>query len=233
MPNVAGPLAGVRRALVVHENGARVALVTCSRGEAGEIVAGVLPSDTSEAELAAVREREVRGSVAALGIDAHYWLGTPPARGAGADARAYRDSGMRWVRPGVAGPADTTDDRSLTAAPLAEVVADLAAALALEAPDLIISYDDAGGYGHPDHVRAREAALACAREAGVPFAELIEQPDVPGTTWYQLSRHRHAVLAALRSHRTQLTVAVDGESLVHSGGQRQAVTTDIGLRLVD
>jgi N-acetyl-1-D-myo-inositol-2-amino-2-deoxy-alpha-D-glucopyranoside deacetylase len=41
------------------------------------------------------------------------------------------------------------------------------------------------------------------------------------------------VLAALRSHRTQLTVAVDGESLVHSGGQRQAVTTDIGLRLVD
>ncbi|SJM56178.1 PIG-L family deacetylase [Gulosibacter sp. 10] len=243
-------LDGVRHALVVHahpddevlaggallrelhERGIRVSLVTCSRGEAGEIVAGVLPADTGDAELAAFREGELRGSIAALGIDAHYWLGAPPARAAGREARSYRDSGMRWIRPGVAGPGDERDRRSLTAAPLEEVVADLDAVLALDRPDLVIGYDDAGGYGHPDHVRAREAALAAARAAGIPYAELIDDPEEPGVEWFALPQHREAVLAALRSHRTQLAVAEDGRTLVHSGGQRQDVPLEAGLRLV-
>lgn len=316
MPERDSLLAGVRRVLVVHahpddevlaggallrelhDRGVRVALVTCSRGEAGEIVDGVLPDRTSEAELAEVREREVRGSVEALGIAAHYWLGMPPARaassvadaiagpdadagedpdtiagadagtaigadtgtkantdvnvhghaGAGTsacvrahafadataftDARTYRDSGMQWVRPGVAGPADSSDARSFTAAPLAEVVADLAAVVAVERPEVIVSYDDAGGYGHPDHLRAREAALAVARASGIRFAELIDDPSVPDTEWSDLEHQRAAVLEALRSHRTQLTVDADGRQLTHSGGQRQHVETDIGLRIV-
>jgi N-acetyl-1-D-myo-inositol-2-amino-2-deoxy-alpha-D-glucopyranoside deacetylase len=139
---------------------------------------------------------------------------------------------MRWVRPGVAGPADSSDARSLTAAPLADVVADLAAVVAVERPDLIVSYDDAGGYGHPDHLRAREAALAVARASDIRFAELIDDPKLPGTEWFSLEHQRDAVLAALRSHRTQLTVDTDGRQLTHSGGQRQDVETDIGLRIV-
>ncbi|UQN14576.1 PIG-L deacetylase family protein [Gulosibacter sp. ACHW.36C] len=251
MPKRDSLLAGVHRVLVVHahpddevlaggallrelhERGVRVALVTCSRGEAGEIVAGVLPDGTSEAELAVVREREVRGSVGALGIAAHYWLGTPPARSAGTGARVYRDSGMRWVRPGVAGPTDSSDARSLTAAPLADVVADLAAVVELERPELVVSYDDTGGYGHPDHLRAREAALAVARASGIRYAELVDDPNLPGTEWFVLEHQRAAVLAALRSHRTQLTVDADGRQLTHSGGQRQDVETDIGLRIVN
>ena len=50
--------------------------------------------------------------------------------------------------------------------------------------------------------------------------------------WFELEQHRAAVVAALRSHRTQLTVDDDGAGLVHSGGQRQDVHLAIGLREV-
>lgn len=224
-----------------HERGIRVALVTCCRGEAGEIVAGALPEGTDAAELSRVRERELAGSVAALGIEAAHWLGLPPVRAAGLAARVYRDSGMQWIRPGLAGPADSTDLESLTAAPLEEVTADIHAFAETEAPDLIISYDDAGGYGHPDHVRAREATLAAARELDIPYAELVEEEasdedsvdfDADDAAWFSLPQHLPAVLDALRSHRTQLTVDEDCRGLTHSGGQRQEVPFAIGLRLV-
>lgn len=224
-----------------HERGIRVTLVTCCRGEAGEIVAGVLPEGTDAAELSRVRERELAGSVAALGIAEAHWLGLPPIRAEGLEPRVYRDSGMRWIRPGLAGPADATDLDSLTAAPLEEVTADLRAFAAVESPDLIISYDDAGGYGHPDHVRTREATLAAALELGIPFAELLEEEasdedsvdfDADDAAWFSLPQHLPAVLDALRSHRTQLTVDEDGRGLTHSGGQRQEVPFSIGLKLV-
>ncbi|MGO1543894.1 MAG: PIG-L deacetylase family protein [Gulosibacter sp.] len=229
-------LAGGALLRELHERGVRVTLVTCCRGEAGEIVAGVLPEDTDPAELAQVREQELRGSVAALGINAAYWLGLPPARAEGLEPRVYRDSGMAWIRPGLAGPADTSDQNSLTAASVEEVIADVLAATERNRPDLVISYDDAGGYGHPDHVRVREASLAAARTLRIPYAELVEEmPTAGGGTdvaWFSLPQHRTAVLDALHSHRTQLTVDADGQALTHSGGQRQAVPLEIGLRLV-
>ncbi|QUY63471.1 glycosyltransferase [Gulosibacter molinativorax] len=234
-------LAGGALLRALHERGTRVALLTCCRGEAGEIVAGVLPEGTDAAELSRVRERELAGSVSALGIAAAYWLGMPPARADGLAPRVYRDSGMRWIRPGLAGPADATDLESLTAASLEDVTADVRALAEAEAPDLIISYDDDGGYGHPDHVRTREATLAAARELDIPFAELIEEEasdedsvdfDGDDAAWFSLPEHLPAVLAALRSHRTQLTVDEDGRGLTHSGGQRQEVPFAIGLRLV-
>lgn len=231
-------LAGGALLRELHERGARVTLVTCTRGELGEIVEGALPDATSVGELAAVRERELRGSLEALGIDEHRWLGTAPARADGLAPRDYRDSGMRWLRPGLAGPADETDLRSLSVAPLEEVTADLSAAISHDGPDLVISYDATGGYGHPDHVRAREASLAASRAAGVRFAELVEQSEralaaeIGDLEWFDLEQHRAAVVAALRSHRTQLTVDHDGTSLVHSGGQRQDVHLAIGLREV-
>lgn len=249
-------LAGGALLRELHERGIRISLLTCCRGEAGEIVARILPEGTDAAQLARVRERELAGSVAALGIDASYWLGMPPARAAGLGPRVYRDSGMRWLRPGLAGPADATDRASLTAADLEDVVADVHALASETQPDLVISYDDAGGYGHPDHVRAREATLAVARTLGIPFAELLgsepsridvgaaaevgaaAQADadtgglVAEAVWFSLPQHREAVLRALGSHRTQLVVDADGRGLTHSGGQRQAVPLAVGLRRV-
>ena len=257
MSDFAAPLDGVTSVLFAHAHpddetlasggliaelvarGVRVTLLTASRGERGEIVAGVLPALSGTAlsqtalsgadALARAREGELAGAVAALGISAQYWLGSPPARAVGSAPRRYRDSGMEWVRPGVAGPAADADADALSVAPLGEVVDDVAALLAVEAPSLVISYDSVGGYGHPDHVRIRDAALAASVAVGIPFAELLEAPAADAS-WFSLSSHLPVVVAALRCHASQLTVV--GDAVVHSGGQRELIGTDVGLRLV-
>lgn len=210
--------------------GVRVTLLTASRGERGEIVDGVLPANADADALSRAREDELAGAVAALGLDAQYWLGESPARAAGLPPRRYRDSGMSWIRPGVAGPADDADADALSVAPLDEVVDDVAALLAVERPSLVISYDSDGGYGHPDHVRIREAALAASVAMGIPYAELLETPATDAE-WLSLAAHRGVVTRALRCHPSQLTVV--GDHVVHSGGQREPIGTDVGLRMVD
>ncbi|HSP52410.1 MAG TPA: PIG-L family deacetylase [Cryobacterium sp.] len=229
--------------------GIRVSLLTATRGEQGEVVAGPLSVLEGTAALTRERERELAGAAAALGIGVadRFWLGTTPARAAGLAPRDYRDSGMIWIRPGLAGPADDIDDDALVRAPLGEVTADVAALVAELRPALVISYDNGGGYGHPDHVRMHDAAVAATRAAGVAFAEVLQvEADgysadaagsgaaaaaaaaAEGAEWFDLSAHLATVTAALRWHASQLTV--DGDHIVHSGGQREPIITAVGLR---
>jgi N-acetyl-1-D-myo-inositol-2-amino-2-deoxy-alpha-D-glucopyranoside deacetylase len=210
--------------------GVRVTVLTASRGERGEIVAGALPASTDADALTRAREDELAGAIAALGVSAQYWLGEAPARSSVLPPRRYRDSGMTWIRPGLAGPADDADADALSVAPLGEVVDDVAAVLAVERPSLVISYDSGGGYGHPDHVRIRDAALAASALLGIPVAELLEAPAADAE-WFSLTEHLGVVTAALRCHASQLTVV--GDDVVHSGGQREPIGTDVGLRLVE
>lgn len=208
--------------------GSRVFLLTCSRGERGEVVAGPLTALAGTAELAAERERELARATGILGIADRFWLGEAPARVPGAEPRRYRDSGMVWIRPGLAGPAADAAADALSVAPLAEVADDIAALITVLRPALVVSYDDGGGYGHPDHVRAHEAALAAGTATGTPFAEVLEAPAADGD-WYDLPQHLAVVTDALRAHASQLTV--HGDVIVHSGGQREAIVTSAGLRL--
>ncbi|WP_166786475.1 PIG-L family deacetylase [Cryobacterium sp. TMT2-15-1] len=232
----------------VVARGIRVSLLTATRGEQGEVVRGPLSVLEGTDELTRERERELAGAATALGIDGRFWLGTPPARAAGLEPRAYRDSGMTWIRPGLAGPADDIDGDALVRAPLGDVTADVAALIGQLRPALVISYDNAGGYGHPDHVRMHEAAVAGSRLAGVAFAEVVQvgvdgapsgagaagAADAAGAAgaaeWFDLSAHLATVTAALRCHASQLTV--DGDHIVHSGGQREPIITVVGLRLL-
>ncbi|MGO4692214.1 PIG-L family deacetylase [Glaciibacter sp. 2TAF33] len=213
----------------LEDHGIQVTLLTASRGERGEVVPGSLPYISGADALAHERDRELAGAVSRLGITAHYWLGEAPARAAGLAPRRYRDSGMSWIAPGLAGPAADATEDSLCAAALDEVAGDVAALIAAEKPSLVISYDSEGGYGHPDHVRTREAALEAALATGTPFAELVHAPDA-GVDWFELDHQRHTVEAALRCHASQLTV--DGTDVVHSGGQREPIITSVGLRRV-
>ncbi|PSL38015.1 N-acetyl-1-D-myo-inositol-2-amino-2-deoxy-alpha-D-glucopyranoside deacetylase [Labedella gwakjiensis] len=239
-------LDGVRTAIVVHahpddetiasggllvdlvDRGVRVVLVTATRGERGEIVPGTLDPRLDEHGLAAAREAELRGALDALGVAEHVWLGSAPARAAGRPERVYRDSGMEWVRPGLAGPSADAGPDAFADGVLDEEIADLDALVDTVQPDVLIGYGPDGGYGHPDHVRAHAIAAAAARGADVPFLELALERG-PDVEWFDLERHRDAVEHALRHHRSQLTV--DGRDLVHSGGQRQAVEPSVGLRL--
>ncbi|MGO4784142.1 PIG-L family deacetylase [Cryobacterium sp. W22_MBD10_FK3] len=208
--------------------GSRVFLLTCSRGERGEVVAGPLTALAGTVELARERERELDRATGILGITEKFWLGEPPARAAGLEIRRYRDSGMVWIRPGLAGPADDAAEDALSVAPLAEVTADIAALILRLRPSLVVSYDDGGGYGHPDHVRAHDAARAASSATGTAFAEVLETP-AEGGEWFDLPEHFDLVTDALRAHASQLTV--HGREIVHSGGQREPIGTSAGLRV--
>lgn len=210
--------------------GIRVILLTASRGERGEVVAGPLSHLAGTEALSLERERELAGALRELGVPDHYWLGLAPARADGLAERSYRDSGMTWLSEGVAGPADDATTDALARADLAEVTADVAALIAATRPDLVISYDDHGGYGHPDHVAIRDAALRASVALTVPFAELLEQP-APDAAWFDLEHRRTTMTDALRHHASQLTVF--GADVVHSGGQREPIHPSVGLRIVD
>lgn len=211
--------------------GVAVDVVTATRGERGEVVPGPVSALEGTPALVEHRRGELAAALRVLGVRQHCFLGTPPARDAGSAPRVYRDSGMRWIRPGLAGPAEPDPSEeggaSLTAAPEAEEVADLLAWLSAHPADLVVSYDEIGGYGHPDHVRIQEVALAAAARAGVPFAHVVAEPG-PGVQWCDLDEFLPVQLDALRCHASQMTV--HGAQVVHSGGQTQDIVAGCGLR---
>src|SRR5919197_4570411 len=123
--------------------GVRTVLITCTDGAVGEISD---PALASPENLAEVRARELDEAVRILGISRSVRLG-------------YRDSGM-------AGTADNTHPASLAQADLASVVEQVAHVMREERPQVVITYDERGGYGHPDHVRAHQVAVAAFEAAG-------------------------------------------------------------------
>lgn len=225
-------------ALIAHlvDRGVEVHVVTATRGERGELMPGVVDVEPGSDAFAAWREGELAGALDALGVRHHAFLGTPPARHTSAQGpRVYRDSGMRWIRAGLAGPAEDSGDESFTAATVSDAAADLEAYVAATSPDLLISYDAGGGYGHPDHVRTHEVTVAVARASQIPMLEVIPPDrevagDVDAIEWLDLGKTLPRVQDALHSHATQ--VRVDGPDVVHVGGQREPIVTRAGLRLV-
>lgn len=216
-------------ALIAHlvDAGFDVSVLTATRGEFGEVVPGPLSHLAGTPALEYRREAELAGALTSLGVRGHAYLGTPPAR-ATDEPRRYLDSGMIWLRPGVAGPAPDSDDASLCRSDEAEEVADAVAYLRHCGADLVVSYDDDGGYGHPDHVRMHDVAKAAADELGLPFAALTTDRD-KATRWFDLTGYLPRVASALRNHRTQLTVHDDGATITHSGGQTEPIVTSTGL----
>ena len=214
------------------DRGDHVAVVTATRGERGEVVPGPLSALAGTPALVAHREGELAEALRVLGVAEHAFLGTPPARAAGSAPRRYTDSGMRWLDSAetLAGPGEAAGPDSLTAAPLDEAAADLAAYLTSFGADALVSYDVHGGYGHPDHVASHHIAVAAARLARVPLFEVVSEPLLPATRAreYALPQYLDRVREALGHHASQLTV--DGEEIVYVGGQRQPILTTFWLR---
>lgn len=225
-------------ALIVElvERGVEVHVLTATRGERGELMPGVADVSPGSSAYVALRERELAGALRALGVQRHAWLGMPPARDrAQADSRVYTDSGMRWIRTGLAGAAEDSGPESFTAATLSDAAADLGAYVAATRPDLLISYDPGGGYGHPDHVRTHEVTRAVSEAHGIRMLEVVppdrEVDGDPGEIhWEDLSHQLPTTREALRAHATQ--VRVERSDVVHVGGQREPIVTRVGLRPV-
>ncbi|MFH8800093.1 N-acetyl-1-D-myo-inositol-2-amino-2-deoxy-alpha-D-glucopyranoside deacetylase [Streptomyces sp. NPDC017936] len=132
--------------------GARVTLVTCTLGERGEVIPPHLRHLTGAA-LGEHRLRELTDAMAALGVGDFRLLG-----GAG----RYGDSGMMGVP-------DNDDPACFWQADVDEAAAALAEVILEVRPQVVVAYDEQGGYGHPDHVQAHRVALRAvdlAAEAG-------------------------------------------------------------------
>ncbi|GAA4103711.1 PIG-L family deacetylase [Nonomuraea soli] len=130
--------------------GIRTVLVTCTNGDQGDGAGGVKPGDDGHDEVAVVAQRlaELQESAGHLGIHHVELLG-------------YRDSGMDgW--DGNAHPS------AFANIPLAESSAALAALIEKYRPQVIVTYDENGGYGHPDHIQAHRIAVDAFTSTGIP-----------------------------------------------------------------
>jgi N-acetyl-1-D-myo-inositol-2-amino-2-deoxy-alpha-D-glucopyranoside deacetylase len=173
-------------------SGNDVTLVTCTLGELGEIIPPGL-QHLSPAELGQYRIGELDAACAALGVTDHRFLG-----GAG----RYRDSGMM-------GTEGNQDPRCFWQADVDEAAAGLAEIIAEVNPQVIVTYDANGFYGHPDHIQAhRVARRAFELDGGNRLFYATAAPDSPAvTTRVDATAYLDAKLAAMRAHATQITVS--------------------------
>jgi len=177
--------------------GAHVTLITCTRGELGEVIPpelAHLAADRDDA-LGAYRVGELAAAMAALGVTDHRFLDEVPV--AGLPPVHYRDSGMAWGPDGRAVAAPDTRPGAFALADVEEAAARVAAVVREVRPQAVVTYEPGGGYGHPDHVQAHRVTLRAvelAQQAG-PGGDAW---DVPKVYWVVIpERAGRAALAAL------------------------------------
>ncbi|MFB7657029.1 MULTISPECIES: N-acetyl-1-D-myo-inositol-2-amino-2-deoxy-alpha-D-glucopyranoside deacetylase [unclassified Streptomyces] len=138
--------------------GAHVTLVTCTLGERGEVIPPQL-SHLSGAALGGHRRGELADAMRALGVEDFRLLGGPGR---------FADSGMM-------GLPDNDDPGCLWQADLDEAAALLVEVIREVRPQVLVTYDPDGGYGHPDHIQAHRIAMRSvelAAEAGCPVEKV-------------------------------------------------------------
>jgi N-acetyl-1-D-myo-inositol-2-amino-2-deoxy-alpha-D-glucopyranoside deacetylase len=152
--------------------GVHTVLLTCTDGAVGEISDLALASPEN---LAQVRSRELDESVRILKVARLVKLG-------------YRDSGM-------AGTDDNNDPASFNQSNFEEAVERVVQVMRAERPQVVVTYDERGGYGHPDHVRAHQVAVAA-------FAAAADASRFPaaGPVWASAKLY-YAVFLRSAMHR--------------------------------
>src|SRR6266571_366241 len=131
--------------------GVETGLVCATRGEVGEIAD---PALATPENLGQVREGEMRAAADVLGARNLWFLD-------------YRDSGM-------AGTPENQDPLSLAQASPAEVVGKLVAIIRQFRPQVIVTFDESGAYGHPDHIAIYRHTTSAFHAA----ADAIQYPEL-------------------------------------------------------
>src|SRR4051812_30105127 len=167
----------------------QVTLLTCTLGEEGEVLVpelAQLAADQAD-QLGGYRIGELAAAMAALGVTDHRFLG-----GAG----RYRDSGMMGT------PANQ-HPRAFWNADLEQAAANAVAVVREVRPQVVVTYDENGGYGHPDHIQAHRVAMRAVEAAADPAfrPDLGEPWQVAKVYWSAMPRsfvqHGIDALAAL------------------------------------
>lgn len=144
--------------------GVRTVLVTCTNGEQGDGPGGVKPGEPGHdaEEVARRRLAELRESAR-------------PAR--------HRPPGAaRLPRLRHAGLAANDDPAAFANVPLDGAAGRLAELMERHRPQVVVTYDENGGYGHPDHIQAHRIAVAAAERSGIPDKLYYTAIPVPGAS---------------------------------------------------
>ena len=133
-------------------SGAQVTLVTCTRGEEGEVLVTELANLASDKDdkLGEHREVELKDAMAQLGINDFRFLGAPNKK--------WRDSGMMGTTQNERGDVFWQADLDEASHELVKIILEIK-------PQVLITYDEFGGYGHPDHIKAHRVAMRAAELA--------------------------------------------------------------------
>ncbi|PRY64989.1 mycothiol S-conjugate amidase [Glaciihabitans tibetensis] len=138
--------------------GTEVMVVSCTGGERGSILnEGLAGRPAAERDLAGVRRREMQRAQAVMGVE-HRWLG-------------YQDSGMPDEGEPLPVGSFAAIALEISAEPLVRIIRRYK-------PQVLVTYDENGGYPHPDHIRTHEVSLFAMRAAADP----AQYPDA-GDAW--------------------------------------------------
>ena len=203
--------------------GGVVTLVTCTLGEEGEVLVPELAHLGAEHDdaLAPQRLTELTDAMALLGVTDFVRLG--------GDGR-YRDSGMAYDDQGRAIARDVLRDGIFWTADLLEAANHLVALVRDRRPQVLVAYNEIGGYGHPDHVQAHRVATYGTLLAGVPTyrTDLGEPWTVDRVVWSTMSATRMSAMIA------QLRAAGDTETFAgwEEAGDVPMVSSDADIAAV-
>jgi N-acetyl-1-D-myo-inositol-2-amino-2-deoxy-alpha-D-glucopyranoside deacetylase len=222
--------------------GAHVTLVTCTRGEEGEVLVPGLShlASSDQDKLGIHRESELALAMKELGVTDFRFLGSPSVK--------FRDSGMMGTEPNNRADVFWQADIDPAAQYLVEVIEEIK-------PQIMITYDEIGGYGHPDHIQAHRIAMRASeiadwkiqkiywntmpksvlaegiakmKEIGSDFFGAETVDDLPFakddefvTTLVDGSKFVDQKLAAMKAHETQ--IALDGPFF--------ALSNNLGLQI--
>jgi N-acetyl-1-D-myo-inositol-2-amino-2-deoxy-alpha-D-glucopyranoside deacetylase len=173
--------------------GAQVTLLTCTLGEEGEILVpelAQLAADQAD-QLGGYRIWELRSAMSALGVTDMRFLGGPGR---------YRDSGMMGT------PANDKP-RAFWRADLDEAIAHAVAVVREVRPQVIVTYDENGGYGHPDHIQSHRVAMGAVAAAADPGY----RPDL-GEPWSVAKVYWCCVPRSVLQHGIDALAAAGDES---------------------
>jgi N-acetyl-1-D-myo-inositol-2-amino-2-deoxy-alpha-D-glucopyranoside deacetylase len=186
--------------------GHRVVLVTCTRGEMGEIVVPELDTPDNHRRLGEIRAGELEAAMGELGVTEWENLG-------------FRDSDMM-------GRVGNLDPRSFWQADIDEAAGRLTWLVRRYRPEVMTTYNDFGGYGHPDHIRSHDVAVRAFARAGDPAwypSQIAPEHGGSGPSeadgglapWAPLKLYEQAIPASVRNAMRDRMEAA-GESSIFS-----------------
>jgi N-acetyl-1-D-myo-inositol-2-amino-2-deoxy-alpha-D-glucopyranoside deacetylase len=184
--------------------GVGVTLVTCTGGERGEVLVPALEhlAHDRDGGLAEHRRGELEDAMKALGVTDHRFLG-----GFG----RYRDSGMKWHEDGYAVAGDDRPPHAFWDADLTEAATLLVEVIREVRPQVLVTYNEFGNYGHPDHIQAHRVATYAADLAAVP----TYRPDL-GAPW-EIAKIYWLAMSESRWRRSLRAIRDAGDATTFEG----------------